>query len=285
MLYLHSPLACYESLRAEGLPLAIGHQSTAKTVWLLNIMPLKQPTEADFCRMLAASGVDLNLMLIKIPGQQYKSTPQAYIEEHYIDFDHKAMECHIDGLILTGAPLENMEFEQVRYWPQLCALMEWSKTHTRSTLNVCYAAQAALYYHHGVPKHPISEKMFGVFTHQVLTPTHPLLAGLSPEFPMPHSRHTEVRRADFPDEVSVLAESAESGVGLAACDDIRQIYDTGHLEYEPLTLDSEYRRDLSKGLPIAPPLHYYVDNAPDRGVHFSWREAALRFYRNWAESL
>ncbi|MDO5075241.1 MAG: homoserine O-succinyltransferase [Bacteroidales bacterium] len=285
MLHLSTPIACYDTLLREGLPLKLGHCSEGKSIWLLNIMPLKQDTEADLCRMLAASGETINLTLIKFPGQTYKSTPQAYVEEHYMDFDAEAMHQHIDGLILTGAPLEHMDFEQVRYWPELCQLMEWSKTHAGSTLNICYAAQAALYYHHRVPKHDIPQKMFGVFAHQVQDEHHPLMEGLSPQFPMPHSRHTEVRKEDFPPTVKVLAESPISGIGLAIDELARQVFDTGHLEYALDTLDREYRRDLNKGLPIAPPVGYYHHDAPEAGIDFSWQQAALTFYSNWVRHL
>lgn len=285
MLHLSSPLDCYSTLLDEGLSVDLGHRPEAKSVWLLNIMPIKKDAEADFCRMLAASGEEVNLSLIKFPGQCYKSTPQEYVEAHYVDFDAATMQAHIDGLIITGAPLEHMPFEQVRYWSELCQLMEWSKTHAHSTLNVCYAAQAALYYHHGVPKHDISQKMFGVFAHKVLDASHPLMQGLSPHFPMPHSRHTEVRKTDFPEAVRVLAESPISGMGVAVDETARQVFDTGHLEYAPDTLDREYRRDLGKGLSIAPPVNYYHENHPERGIDFSWSEAAVVFYRNWLQQL
>lgn len=285
MLYLNSPIAAFETLVNEGLPIAVGHQPHAKTMWLLNIMPLKCVTEEDLCRMLAASDVELNLTFVKIPGQTYKSTPQEYVDAHYVDLPAPLSAHHIDGLIITGAPLENMEFEDVRYWPQLCELMEWSKTHVRSTLNICWAAQAALFYHYGVQKHGLSDKMFGIFSEPVLDTAHPLMQGLGTAFPMPHSRHTEIRRAELPADVKVLAGGGKSGLGILADDARRQVFAIGHLEYEPLTLDKEYRRDLAKSLPILPPENYYHDNNPDHGVNFSWKEAALRFYRNWAKTL
>lgn len=285
MLYLNSPIAAFEKLANEGLSIALGHQSHAKTVWVLNIMPLKCVTEEDLCRMLSATGVDINLTFVKIPGQIYKSTPQEYVDTHYTDLPSPLSPHHINGLIITGAPLENMEFEKVRYWPQLCQLMEWSKTNVRSTLNICWAAQAALFYHYGVQKHGLSDKMFGIFPQLVEVPSHPLMQGLGAVFPMPHSRHTEIRRTELPSEVQVLAGGGKSGLGILVDDARRQIFAIGHLEYEPLTLDKEYRRDLAKSLPILPPENYYHNDNPDHGVDFSWKEAALRFYRNWTKIL
>lgn len=285
MLYLNSAVAAFDTLRSERLPLTVGHAPHAKNVLLLNIMPLKCVTEEDLCRMLAASGIDINLTLIKIPGQTYKTTSQEYVDTHYVDFDENMMQRFTDGLIITGAPLENMDFEAVNYWPQLCTLMEWSKTHSTSTLNICWAAQAALYYHYGVRKHPLADKMFGIFPQTVFLSRHPLMQDLGNTFPMPHSRHTEVRSSELPKDVAILAGGGKTGLGLLADDERRQVFAVGHLEYEPFTLDKEYRRDLSKGLPILPPENYYLDNKPDHGVNFSWREAALTFYRNWAKSL
>lgn len=285
MLHLNSAIPAIATLRDEGLPIDVGHATGAKEVWLLNLMPLKAATELDFCRMLAATDVELNLTLVKIPGQTYKSTPQTYVDTHYIDLDEGMLQRTVDGLIITGAPLEHLDFESVRYWQPLCHLMAWSNTHTRSTLNICWAAQAALYFHYGTPKHPLSHKMFGIFPQTVLQATHPLVKGLGPSFPMPHSRHTEVRRQDLPPEVAVLAGGGKSGLGLLADDALRQVFAIGHLEYAPLTLDIEYRRDLDRNLPIALPEHYYHNDRPELGVSFSWQQAALQFYNNWAHIL
>lgn len=285
MLYLNTDLPALHQLRTEGVPIASGHHDAALNVWMLNLMPLKCATELDLCRMLAASGIEVNLTLVKFPGQTYKSTPQAYVEAHYLDLDSAMLRHTIDGLIITGAPLENIPFEAVRYWEDLCCLMTWSTTHTRSTLNICWAAQAALYFHHRVPKHPLAAKMFGVFPQTVYRPDHPLMQGLGTAFPMPHSRHTEVQREALPPEIEVLAGGGKSGLGILADAMRRQVFAIGHLEYEPLTLDGEYRRDLAKGLPILPPENYYFDDCPDRGVDFSWRTAALQFYKNWLTTL
>ncbi len=286
MLHLNAPIPALDTLRAENLPVDVSHVSGALSVWLLNLMPEKAVTECDLCRMLAASGEEINLTLVKIPGQIYKTTPQEYMNRYYVDLDETRMAtASIDGLIITGAPLEHMDFTAVRYWPQLCHLMAWSIEHVRSTLNICWAAQAALHFHHGVEKHPLSQKMFGIFSQSVLMPTHPLMAELDTTFPMPHSRHTEVRAAEFPSSLRILAESTESGPAIVVDDACRQVFAIGHLEYEASTLDREYRRDRNKGLDIQLPLHYYHNDRPDDGPDFSWRTAALTFYRNWVRSL
>lgn len=272
------------TLKEEGTPLPDRAPEGVRPlrVLLLNLMPQKAVTELDFVRMFAPLPQWVELIPVKIAGQTYKTTPMAYMERFYTDIDRLFGDT-FDGLVVTGAPVEHLPFEQVRYWRQLCDIFDWAERHVRSTLNVCWGAQAALYHRYGIAKHVLPAKMFGVFAQRVLAPDVPLLDGLSPAFPMPNSRHTEVRRADFPvtGTLRVVAESDESGVGLAVDDAHRAIYDVGHLEYEPMTLDREYRRDVAKQLPIAPPRHYYHDDEPERGVRFSWREAALRFYANW----
>lgn len=303
MLYLPQDIPCASILHAEGATVSeydkqcllnaadacAAFPNGAKKILFLNIMPQKAVTELDIARMMAASGQDVVLIPIKIAGQTYKTTPMEHMEQFYLDFEE--LESHtFDGLIITGAPVEHLPFEQVRYWPQLCRIIDWAKAGSvRSTLYICWGAQAGLYYNYGVPKYPLPAKRFGIFTHRVPTKlTTPslstLLRELTPAFPMPHSRHTEVRAADFPQHsLHILAESEESGVGLAATEDGREVYITGHLEYEPHTLENEYRRDVAKSLPIHRPEHYYHADDPDAGICFSWREAAVAFYRNWLQ--
>ena len=273
MLYTNLPCAHIDNVVNEAPP------TSALRILFLNIMPIKPTTEEDFCRSLACKDIDIELIPIKIPNQQYKCTPQAYVERYYKDFDTLESE-HYDGFILTGAPLENIPFEQVRYWKQLTEIIEWAKTHVNTSLYVGWGAQAALYYHFGIPKHPLSVKMFGVFQHDANC-NHPLLQHLSPTFPMPHSRHTEVRAEDFTPQCQILATSPESGVGIALSNDGREVYITGHLEYEPLTLHNEYYRDLSKQLQIAPPKYYYTNDDENLGVSYSWQEACQHFFHNW----
>lgn len=273
MLYTNLPCAHLPNVSNAKAP------NDALRILFLNIMPIKPTTEVDFCRSLAFSDIDIELLPMKIANQQYKCTPQEYVERYYKDFEHFADGVY-DGFILTGAPLENMPFEDVRYWPILTQIMDWAKTHVRSTLYVCWGAQAGLYHHFGIPKYPLPAKRFGIFMHEALT-EHQLLSQLHPQFPMPHSRHTEVRSSDFPAQCTILAQSPESGVGLAMSRGGREVFITGHLEYEPMTLHNEYQRDFAKNLPIAPPQHYYVDDDAEKGVNYSWELACQMFYHNW----
>lgn len=305
MLYLPNDIPCSLTLMAEGSAVSqyaktcflngadasVLFPEGTKKILFLNLMPQKAVTELDVARMMAATGEDVALIPMKIARQTYKTTPMEHMERFYLDFE--TLEHHsYDGLIITGAPVEHLPFEQVRYWPQLCRIIDWARAGgAHSTLYICWGAQAGLYYNYGISKHPLPAKRFGIFRHEVPTalPTPPLqglLSGLAPTFPMPHSRHTEVRAADFaPHPLHLLAVSEESGVGLAATEDGREVYITGHLEYEPHTLENEYRRDVAKGLPILPPEHYYHHDDPTAGIRFSWGEAARVFYRNWVAGL
>lgn len=253
-------------------------------ILFLNLMPQKQLTELDFVRVLAPIGsVWMELIPMKIAGQRYKTTPQEYVEAFYTDFERLA-DRPADGLIVTGAPIEHLPFEEVRYWTALQQIFDWADRHVRSTLYICWGAQAGLYHHYGVPKYGLPQKKFGIFEQTVLRDA-PLLRNLGPTFCMPHSRHTEVRQSDLLQvpELTLLASSPESGPSIVEAHGGRQLFVTGHTEYAADTLDREYRRDLGKGLPIELPQHYYVDDDPDRGIRFSWREAGLTLYRNWVE--
>lgn len=301
MLFLPNDLPCSQTLTAEGAVVreysktcfqngaeaSAAFPEGAKKILFLNLMPQKAVTELDIARMMAATGEDVVLIPMKIAGQTYKTTPMEHMERFYVDFE-TLKPLPYDGLIITGAPVEHLPFEQVRYWPQLCRIIDWARAGgASSTLYICWGAQAGLYYNYGIAKHSLPAKRFGIFRHEVsaalATPQlQALLSGLAPTFPMPHSRHTEVRAADFATHpLRLLALSHESGVGLAATADGREVYVTGHLEYEPHTLENEYRRDVAKGLPIHIPEHYYQDDNPSAGILFSWAEAAKCFYRNW----
>ena len=270
-------------LKREGVAVADGESAAARPprVLLLNLMPQKQVTELDLLRALALAGRDIEVTLVKIAGQTYKTTPMEHMEAFYVDFDCLA-DGFYEGLVVTGAPVEHLPFEQVRYWPQLCAIMDWARSHVRSTLYICWGAQAALYHFYGIGKHSLAQKMFGVFSQRVIRAV-PLLSGLPDPFPMPNSRHTEVRTEEFPStpDLEVVVRSEESGLGVALGRDGREVYVAGHLEYAPETLDREYRRDLAKGLPIQPPAHYYEADDPSRPVVDSWRGACRAFYANW----
>lgn len=251
----------------------------ALRILFLNIMPMKQITEEDFCRSLAFSDVSVELLPMKIAGQTYKTTPQEYVDRYYFDFE-VYKDGYYDGLILTGAPLESINFEDVRYWEQLKEIMTWAQKHVSSSLYICWGAQAALYHHFGVPKYDLPEKCFGIYPHRVVY-NHRLLHNMHPEFMMPNSRHTEVHSSDFPPECQVIAESDETGVGIMVSNEGREVYVVGHLEYEPLTLHNEYMRDLEKGLVIAPPHNYYINNVSDQGVDYVWEGACKQFFCNW----
>lgn len=295
MLHVNSSIPAIAELTAQGFSLEVGHDATLPTIGLLNLMPKKAETEQDFCRMLAASGVHLNLVLLKIPHQHYKTIPQEYVDAHYVDFAPHVFanqsqlvdasvgdfaQSKVDALIITGAPLEQMPFEEVRYWQQLQRIWDWTVENAIPTLNICWAAQAALYHFYGIHKRSLPEKCFGIFPQRNLAPQHPLLAELGATFPMPHSRHTELFFEHLPDTLELLADSR---VGQSIfCDATRhQTFVTGHLEYKADTLDGEYRRDLAKGLSIAPPIHYYIGDNPNSGIDFSWEKTAQQFYSNW----
>ncbi|MDR3288430.1 MAG: homoserine O-succinyltransferase, partial [Peptococcaceae bacterium] len=187
-----------------------------------------------------------------------------------------------DGLIVTGAAVETLPFQEVDYWQELCALMEWSKTHVYNTLHICWGAQAALFYHYGIPKYPLPEKLFGVFPHQVLIPSSRLMRGFDREFFAPHSRHTTVRAEDITAAgLSLMATSPQAGVYIAATADRRQVFVTGHSEYDASTLDVEYRRDLDKGLPIHLPVNYYEENDPAQPPIVRWQAHAHLLFANW----
>lgn len=282
ILFLPPGLPAVETLCEEGARVSDTVPTGVRPlrILLLNLMPQKAVTELDIARMMVQPGMAVEFILIKISGQSYKTTPQAYMDTFYRDFEQVEQE-HFDGLIVTGAPVEHLPFEEVRYWPQLCHIMDWAVSHVAMSLYICWGAQAALYHRYGIPKYILPAKKFGVFPQRVLVPT-PLMDDLAPEFPMPNSRHTEVRRTDIERHpLTIVAEGEESGVGVMTSLDGREVYIVGHLEYGADTLRNEYLRDLSKGLPIQPPLHYFEEDRIESGVNFSWQTAARTFYRNW----
>ena len=249
---------------------------------ILNLMPLKITTETDLIRLLSNSPLQVELSFMKIKSHTSKNTPVEHMKEFYMDFDQIRNE-KFDGMIITGAPVEQMDFEKVSYWDEMKEIFDWTRSHVTSTFYICWAAQAGLYHHYGVPKHPLDKKMFGIFEHQVLDPLHPIFRGFDDSFFVPHSRHTEVRKEDILKvaELTLLSESADSGVYMAMARGGREFFVTGHSEYSPLTLDTEYRRDLNKGLPIDVPTNYYVDNDPDKGPFVRWRGHANLLFSNW----
>ena len=223
-------------------------------VVVLNLMPLKITTETDLIRLLSNTPLQVELDFMKIKGHTPKNTPIEHMQEFYKDFDDIEND-YYDGMIITGAPVEQMPFEEVSYWDEVTMIFDWARTHVTSTLYICWAAQAGLYHFYGVPKYDLPAKMFGVFRHTLREPYLPIFRGFDDEFYVPHSRHTEIRREDIRKvpELTLLSESEESGVYMAMSRGGREFYITGHSEYSPYTLSDEYIRDLNKGLPISGP--------------------------------
>ena len=249
---------------------------------ILNLMPLKITTETDLIRVLSNSPLQLELSFMKIKSHTSKNTPIEHMRAFYRDFELLRHE-KFDGMIITGAPVEHLDFEQVNYWAEMEEIFAWARTHVTSTLYICWAAQAGLYYHYGIPKYPLAAKMFGIFPQKPLDPRLPIFRGFDDVFFMPHSRYTEIRRADIEavPELTIIAESDESGVSIVMAREGREFFITGHLEYSPLTLDTEYKRDLAKGLPIAMPRHYYRADTPSLGPVVTWRAHANLLFTNW----
>lgn len=251
-------------------------------ILVLNLMPLKITTETDIVRLLSNTPLQIELTLMHIKEHNSKNTPIEHLLEFYNDFDEVKGQ-NFDGLIVTGAPVEQLPFEEVTYWAQIQDIFNWARHHVTSTLYICWAAQAGLYHFYGVPKHPLEQKMFGVFKHTANDPTLPIFRGLDDEFYVPHSRHTEVRREDLEkvSEVTILSESEDSGVYIAMARDGREFFITGHSEYAPETLDTEYKRDVAKGLSIELPQNYYRNDDPNEQPIVRWRSHANLLFSNW----
>jgi homoserine O-succinyltransferase len=251
-------------------------------VAILNLMPTKVVTETQLLRLLGNSPLQVEVELLHMESHESKNTPQEHLLEHYSAFQ-QVRDRNFDGLIITGAPVEQMPFEEVDYWPELVEVMDWARVHVYSTLYICWGAQAGLYHYYGVPKHALAEKMFGVFPHRVSVRFERLARGFDDVFYAPHSRHTEVRREDVlcvPDLV-LLSESEEAGVYIVLSADRRHVFVTGHSEYDALTLEGEYVRDLAKGLPIRVPRNYFPDDDPTREPVVRWRGHANLLFSNW----
>jgi len=249
---------------------------------ILNLMPLKITTETDLIRLLSNTPLQLQITFMKIKSHTSKNTPVEHMQAFYTDFDCIRDE-KFDGMIITGAPVELMDFEEVNYWDEIKKIFDWTRSHVTSTFYICWAVQAGLYHHYNVPKYPLKEKMFGVFKHTMLDPLAPIFRGFDDEFFVPHSRHTEIRREDIlkNPELVLLSESPDSGVYMAMARNGREFFITGHSEYSPLTLDTEYKRDIAKGLPIDVPHNYYRDDDPEKGPFVRWRGHANLLFANW----
>jgi homoserine O-succinyltransferase len=245
-------------------------------------MPLKINTETDFIRLLSNSPLQVELNLMKIKGHTSKHTSIEHMQAFYKDFDEIKDSCY-DGMIVTGAPIEQMDFEDVTYWDELKQILDWGRTHVTSTLYICWGAQAGLYHFYGIPKYDLPAKQFGVFEHTMNDPYQPIFRGFDDHFFVPHSRHTEIRREDIlkTPGLTLLSESKEAGVYMVMARGGRDFFITGHSEYSPDTLHAEYVRDVTKGLPISIPANYYQDNDPSKPPIVRWRAHSNLLFTNW----
>jgi len=280
-------LPAIEELKKENIFImeesqAIHQDIRPLRVALLNLMPVKMVTETDLLRSLSNTPLQVELDLLYMDEHESKNTPREHMEVFYKTFDeikgHK-----YDGLIITGAPVELLEFEEVDYWKSLCEILEWSKTNVSSTMHICWGAQAGLYYHYGIRKFPLPAKVFGIFDHHISDRKHPLVRGFDDVFPAPHSRYTENRLEDIKahPELIALAWSPQVGSNIVLSRDNRQIFISGHLEYNPLTLKDEFERDRAKGLNTAVPENYFPDNDPAQEPVIRWRAHASLLFSNW----
>ncbi len=287
------PIKVMDNLPAKGILTNEGifcmdesrasHQDIrALKVLVLNLMPKKQQTEVQLLRLMSNSPLQIDVDFMHMESHVSKNTSMDYLAHFYKIFED-VKDQKFDGMIITGAPVEQLEFEQVNYWQELTEIMEWSKTHVTSVFHICWGAQAGLYYHYGIPKYPLDKKMFGVFPHTKVYAHFDLLRSFDDVFYVPHSRHTEVRREDIEKvpELTILSESEESGVYIVANSNFRQIFVMGHSEYDSNTLKEEYLRDKEKGLDIQIPKHYFRDDNPDNEVISLWKAHSSLLYTNW----
>ena len=249
---------------------------------ILNLMPLKITTETDLVRLLSNTPLQMDINFMKLKSHTPKNTPIEHMMMFYRDFESMRNE-KFDGMIVTGAPVETMDYEEVTYWDEIVDIFDWARTHVTSTLYICWAAQAGLYHYYGVPKYPLDKKMFGIFEQHTLDPKMPIFRGFDDKFMMPHSRHTEVKKEDILShpELQLIAESEESGVSIVMGRQGREFFITGHLEYAPNTLDTEYKRDFGVRDDVEMPLNYYRNDDPQQPPMVTWRAHANLFYSNW----
>lgn len=261
---------------------AINQEIRPLQIVILNLMPIKQDTELQLLRALSNTPLQIDITFLNMKSHISQNTSANHLNRFYESFDDIRWKKY-DGLIITGAPVEHMEYEEVDYWQELCEVMEWSKTNVTSTFHICWGAQAGLYYHYGLQKHILPQKVFGVFEHKVMNRKIPIVRGFDDYFMAPHSRHTEVRSEDIHacKDLTVLAESDEVGVYLVMAGEGKQFFVMGHSEYDRLTLQEEYFRDLKKGMNIQVPKNYFPDDDPTRKPHLQWRSHSNNLYSNW----
>lgn len=296
-LILPAGLPAIDALRDEGTPVLLTDAAKAASVGsrvlrvaILNLMPIKETTELDFVRVLKDTPHNLQLEFMKLRSHTSKHTAPEHMERFY-RFADEMMQEHWDGFIITGAPLDFVDYKDVRYWDEITQIFQWAHANVRSTLYVCWAAFAGMYYYYGVDKSVLPAKMFGVFPHVPSDRTLPIFNGMDDEYLVPHSRHIELRRDDviaacksergIADGLQFVSESPDSGVHMLMARGGREFFITGHSEYAPMTLDGEYRRDVAKQLPINIPMHYYRNDDPAQGVLVRWRANGVLLYSNW----
>lgn len=286
-LRLPDKLPAIELLKRENIFVMDNSRATTQDIRplrivILNLMPMKITTETDLVRLLSNTPLQLEISFMKLKSHTPKNTPIEHMMMFYRDFEDMADE-KFDGMIITGAPVETLEYEDVTYWPEIKQIMTWARSHVTSTLYICWAAQAALYCHYGIPKYPLKKKMFGIFPQYPLDLKLPIFRGFDDVFSMPHSRHTELHREDILacNDLTLIAESPESGVSMVMARGGREFYITGHLEYAPDTLDREYKRDKDIRDDVDMPQHYYRDDNPDNQPVVTWRAHANLLYNNW----
>jgi len=284
---INSNLPARKILEEENIFLMTGRMADKQDIrplkiLILNLMPTKVVTETQLLRLLSNSPLQVKVKLLQTASYVSKNTPQQHFLDFYKVFD-QVKDSRFDGLIITGAPVEQMPFEEVEYWPELAQILEWSKTNVYSTLHICWGAQAGLYHHYGIDKKPLQEKLFGVYPHTPAHITHAVTRGFDEVFYMPHSRHTDVsiEDAEACKELTILASSEEAGLAMAANHDNRQIFIFGHCEYDRDTLSKEYFRDVERGLPIHVPKNYFPQDDPAKEPPFTWRSHANLFFYNW----
>lgn len=263
----------YRAVHQDIRPIQIG---------LLNLMPLKQDTELQILRSMSNTPLQVDVTFVNVSSHESKNTATSHLNQFYVPFE-EIKEKKFDGFIITGAPVEQIEFEEVDYWEELKEIMEWTKTHVTSTFHICWGAQAGLYYHYGLEKVQLEQKLFGIFEHRVKNRKIPLVRGFDDYFMAPHSRHTTITKdqIESDERLTILAESEEAGVFLVMAEDGRQIFVMGHPEYDRMTLHTEYMRDKEKGLPIALPKNYYPEDDCETRPVLSWRSHANDLYTNW----
>lgn len=286
-LNINDKLPAIEILREENIFVMDSSQASHQDIRplkivILNLMPLKISTETDLLRLLSNSPLQIEIDFLKIKGHTPKNTPSEHMSEFYSTFDELRNKKY-DGMIITGAPVEKLDFEEVTYWDEMKEILDWAEHHVTSSLFICWAAQAALYHYYKVPKFPLDKKMFGVFEHHLSDNTLPIFRGFDDAFFIPHSRHTEIRKEDIEkvDDLQVISFSEEAGVSMVKAKNGRQLFITGHSEYSRCTLDAEYKRDVEKNLPIEIPVNYYPDNDPSKTPVMRWKSTANLLFSNW----